>query len=87
MRTFGTLQPLAIDAPACAAQQRGDAAIAIAAIGAGQPNNRRGQRRFVVAHPVRLALDRARLANGPASPPFRDAQPLLQMDHALALGA
>jgi hypothetical protein len=33
---------------------------------------------------VRLALGRARLADGPAGAPFRDTQPLLQMHYALA---
>jgi hypothetical protein len=76
--------PFAINPPACGAQQRGDAAIAIAAIGTGQLDNRRGQRRFVVPHSMRLALGRARLANGPASAPLRNTQPLLQMPYALA---
>ena len=78
------LHPLAINPPAGGAQQHGDAAITIAAIGTGQLDNRRRQRRFIVPHPVRLALSRARLANGPASAPFRNTQPLLQMHYALA---
>ena len=78
------LHPLAINPPACGAQQRGDAAITIAAIGTGQLDNRRSQRRFVVPHPVRLALGRARLADRAAGTPFRNTQPLLQMHYALA---
>jgi hypothetical protein len=33
---------------------------------------------------VRLTLGRTRLADGPASAPFRNAQTLPQMHHALA---
>ena len=57
---------------------------AIAAVRTGQLDNRRGQRCFVVPHPLRLALGRTRLADGPASAPFRNAQTLPQMHHALA---
>lgn len=71
------LHPFAINPPAVGTQQRGDAAIAVAAIGTGQLNNRDRQRCFVVTHPVRLALGRARLTNGSASAPFRNSQPLL----------
>jgi hypothetical protein len=77
------LHPFAINPPAVGTQQRGDAAIAIAAKGTGQLNNRYRQRCFVVAHPVRLALGRARLTDGPASAPFRNTQPLSQMLYAL----
>ena len=51
-----TLHPLAINSPAIEAQERGNTAIAIAAVSTGQLNNRRGQPRFVVPHPVWLAL-------------------------------
>ena len=79
-----TLHPFAINLPAIDAQERGNTAIAIAAVGTGQLDNRRRQRRFIVPRPVRLTLGRARLANGPSSAPFRNTQPLLQMHYALA---
>jgi hypothetical protein len=78
------LHPLAINPPAGGAQQHGDAAVAVAAIGAGQLDDRCRQSCFVIPHPVRLALGRARLANGLAGAPFRNMQPLLQMDYAPA---
>ena len=43
-----TLHPLGIDAPARGPQQRGDAPIAVAAIFASQPDDRRTQRRFII---------------------------------------
>ena len=79
-----TLHPLGIDPPTLGAQQRGDAAIAIAAIGAGQSDDRGAQRRFVIPYQARFALGRAGLTNSAAGAPFRNPEPLLQMDHALA---
>src|ERR1700677_2199684 len=43
-----TLHPFAINLPAIDAQERGNPAIAIAAVGSGQLDNRRRQRRFIV---------------------------------------
>jgi hypothetical protein len=71
------LHPLGIDPPAVGAQQCADAPIAVAAIRAGQPDDRCGQGRFIIPDQVRFALGRTRLTDTTARPPFRDRQPLL----------
>jgi len=83
------LYSLGIDPPAVGPQQCGDTPIAIAAIRTGQPDDRRGQGRFIIPDQVQLALSRTRLTDSPAGPPLRDVQPLLQMCYALptAFGA
>jgi hypothetical protein len=78
------LHPLGIDPPALRARQRGDAAIAIAAIFASQADDRRTQGRFIIPDQAPLALGGTGLADGTAGAPLRDSQPLLQMRHALA---
>ena len=77
------LHPLGIDPPTVGPQQRGNAPIAVAAISTGQPDDRRGQNRFIVPDQVRLALGRTRLADQAAGPPFRERQTLLQIHYAL----
>src|SRR5262249_45056981 len=56
------LNPLVIDQPAGAAQQRGDLAIAVATILPGQLDDGGGQSRFVNTAPRALARGRAMLA-------------------------
>ena len=79
-----SLHPLGINPPAFGTRQRRDAAVAVAAVGADQPDDRRGQRGFVIPYLMRSALGRARLADGAAGAPFRDLQLPLDMHHALA---
>src|SRR2546429_4186133 len=61
-----TLDPLVVDCPARLAQQRGDLAIAVAAVLPGKLDNIGGVRSLVVPTPRGPAL---RLAQLPASPP------------------
>ncbi len=78
------LYPLGVDPPAFGSQQGGNAPIAVAAVCAGQPDDRRAQRRFVIARQARLALGRAGLANRTTGAPLRNPQFLPQMRDALA---
>ena len=77
------LDPLVVDLPADIAQQGGDAAIAVAAILAGQLDHVRDQAIFVVAAARVAALGRAMLPQHPASPALRDPEPVADVIDAL----
>jgi len=56
------------------AQQGRDPPVAVAAVGLGQLDDVGGQRRLIIAPSGGLALGGPMLAQGRASPPFRDLQ-------------
>ena len=66
------LHPLGVNPPALFPQQLGDPAITVAAIRAGQLDDGPSQRSLVIRYHPRLALGRARLANGATGPPLRN---------------
>jgi len=68
------LDPLVVDQPAGPAQQRGDLAIAIAAILPGQLDDVVRQKRFVLTAPRDLALRRAMLAERRTGTALRNRQ-------------
>ena len=80
---------LVIDTPALLAQQRGDPTITIAAIFAGQVDDRPGQRVFIVALHQHPALGGSGLPQNSTSTALGNSQLLLRMPHRLppAFGA
>ena len=78
------LDPLVVDLPAGIAQQGRDAAIAVAAVLAGQLDHVRDQAVLVVTTVRDAALGRAMLPQHPASAAFRDPEPVADMIDALA---
>ena len=73
------LDPLVVDEPAGLAQQRGDLAIAVAAILPGQRDDVGGQPLFIITAPRHLALRRAVLAERRTGAALGDGQLLLDM--------
>jgi hypothetical protein len=76
--------PLIVHEPARMAQQRGDLAIAVAAIPAGKLNDVGGQTFFVVSPRRRLPLRRAMLAERHTSAALGDVKLTSNMLNALA---
>src|SRR6478609_2640420 len=78
------LDPLVVDQPARLAQQRGNLAIAVAAILPDQLDNIGGQARFICTAPRDLALRRAMLTERGTGTPLGDRQ---HASHMLDAGA
>jgi len=76
------LHTLGIHMPALTAQQGRDPTVAVAAILAGQFDNRFGKRRLVVGDFGYMPLGRARLTKNTAGPTFGNTECLLNMMHA-----
>ena len=73
-----------IHRPAFSAQEPGDAPIPIPPILRGQLDEARDQPGFVVRDDRPMPVRRPRLTEHSASPPLRDAQPVLHMHHGWA---
>ena len=69
------IDPLEVRPPAFDAKQRGDPAIAVAAVSRRQTDDRRGQRLLIIADDRPPALRRTRLADHGASTALRDINP------------
>jgi len=69
-----TLDPLVVDCPTRLAQQRGDLAIAVAAVLPGKLDNIGGETPIVVTTARDLALRRAMLPERRTGPPLGDVQ-------------
>jgi len=65
-----TLDPLVVHPPALVPQQRGDPAIAIAAVLCGQPDDPADQPLFVIGDLALMPLRRPRLPDRPTRPPL-----------------
>ena len=68
------LDTLVVDQPSRPAQQRGDLAVAVAAIAPGELNQIGRQPFLVLTAPRKLALRRAMLTERPAGPTLRNAE-------------
>jgi hypothetical protein len=68
------LDPLAVDRPACMAQQRRDPAVAVAAVAPGQFDDVGGQPLFIITALRDLALRRAMLAERRTGAALGDGQ-------------
>jgi hypothetical protein len=75
--------------PALGLKQSRHPAIAVAAIIAGKTHHRFGQGLLIVTLNLMASLDRTVLSQDPTGKPFRDTDPLLDMDNTApaALGA
>ena len=77
------IDPLVVQPPAFGAKQRGDPAIAVAAVSRRQTDDRRGQRLLIIADDRPPALRRARLSDDGASTALRDIDPGAHMLDAI----
>ena len=83
------LHPLVVRDPAIGPQHGRDTTMAVAAILAGQADNRRSQSFLVIGDNTIASLRRSRLSQIPARPAFRETELLLNMGNTTpaALGA